>query len=73
MSKQERELVVHPMTEERKARFRTASMQIVDIVTKHTMDPVEAWHLLKFVMDGLEETFGVRGAVRIDTADQPKH
>lgn len=54
-------VVAVDMTPEKKARFKLASDEIIAVCKKHTANPVEAYMLLKLMLEGFEETYDIRG------------
>jgi hypothetical protein len=56
-------VVAIEMTPERKERYQRASGLIVDTLKANTNGPVEAYILLKCVIAGFEEAYGIRGGI----------
>jgi ribosome maturation protein Sdo1 len=57
------------LTAEQRAKWRTTTEQIINLVVKNTTNPLEALMLLHLCREALEETTGVKltGAFTVDT------
>lgn len=51
------------MTPEVKERICKAADLVVDLLMAHTKGPMEAYMVLQFVKEGLEEKFGIRAGI----------
>jgi hypothetical protein len=60
------------ITPELREKFERVSHEIIDLLRAKTIGPLEAYAVLRFVMDGLEEVCGIRGAV-IANHDETTH
>lgn len=65
-------VVAVDMTPEKKARFKLASDEIITVLKKHTTNPVEAYMLLKLMLEGFEETYDIRGGMICRNDDPQK-
>jgi hypothetical protein len=54
------------MTPERRARFSRVCGLVDDLLRAHVDGPLEAYMILKFMMNAFEETYGIRGAIVIE-------
>ena len=55
--------VVFDMDDARKKKFKTVSSKVVDLLRAEFTDPIEAYMLMKFVRDGLEQTYDIKGSL----------
>jgi len=57
------------MTPERQEKFKELSDGIIDYLRARTDGPIEAYMILRFVMEGFEEAFGIRGSIVVEKDD----
>lgn len=51
------------LTPELKKRLERISLELIDDMVKRTRSPFEAYMVLHFMMDAMQDAFGIRGAV----------
>lgn len=57
------------MTPERKEQFRKIGHEVMSLIISRTGGPVEAYMLLQFILNGLEESYGIRGGIIVENSD----
>jgi len=60
---------VFDMPPERKERMQKAAGEVVDLLTKNTEGPLEAYFVLHFALKAIEETQGIRGGLLVENDD----
>lgn len=65
-------VVAVDMDEVRKAKFKLVSDEILLILRSHMSNPLEAYMLLQFMIQGFEETYDIRGSTILQEEDMKK-
>ena len=60
------------ITPERREKLERVIGHLIDFLRVNTQGPAEAYMVMKFVMESLEKTCGIRGGFAISTDDE-KH
>jgi exonuclease III len=58
------------MTPERREQFKLIGKSIIDILRANTRGPLEAYSILHFLMQGFEESYGIRGGIVMEHSDK---
>lgn len=58
------------MTPELREKFCRVSTELVDFIKARTTGPLEAYAILRFVCDGFESTYDIRGSTMISKKDE---
>ena len=68
--RQEDTRMVHlEMTPEARAKFEGVTDEILHLLRTRTATPVEAYVVLHFLMKSFEDTYGIRGGLSVDRAE----
>jgi hypothetical protein len=65
-------IIAQPWTEEQYERMLRLSVELADWLTQRTEEPVEAYELLKIVLDALAIKFRIAGVVTVGADDEKK-
>ncbi len=55
--------VMFEMDDARREKFKRVSAQIVDLLRAEFASPLEAYMLIKFVQEGFEQSYDLKGAI----------
>jgi len=55
--------IMFDMTNARKTKFKAVSSKVVDLLRAEFDDPIKAYMLMKFVLNGMERLYDIKGSL----------